>query len=215
MQPINFLPLGCAHLNGDHSRTPATSSVSSKLKENDNFGNNPGALRMFVYVPTSLRTPLRLVAILHGCGQTAANYEKGTGWTDLAQLLGFAILAPEQTRSNNINGCFNWFNAADTSRNHGEAASIRAMIEWMIVHHPIDRTRVFITGLSAGGAMTAAMLAAYPDMFAGGAIIAGLPFGAAFNVPDALNAMRHAPERAPAQWGDIVRSSSSHKGPWR
>jgi len=69
-------------------------------------------------------------------------------------------LPPSKPRSNNINGCFNWFNAADTSRNHGEAASIRAMIEWMIVHHPIDRTRVFITGLSAGGAMTVAMLVA-------------------------------------------------------
>jgi len=169
---------------------------------------------MFAYVPSSMRPGAPLVVILHGCGQTAADYDKGTGWTDLADQLGFAILAPEQDRSNNINGCFNWFQVGDTARGHGEAASIHSMIEWMIEHHPVSRSQVFITGLSAGGAMTAAMLAAYPDVFAGGAIIAGLPLGAASNVPEALNVMRHAPAKSARQWGDKVRGASSHEGAW-
>jgi poly(hydroxyalkanoate) depolymerase family esterase len=132
----------------------------------------------------------------------------------LASELGFAVLAPEQVRSNNPNGCFNWFQEGDVKRGQGEAASIRSMIEWMTVHHRIDFARIFITGFSAGGAMTAAMLAAYPDLFAGGAIIAGLPSGAASNVPEALNAMRHAPEHTAREWGNRVRSASPHKGPW-
>jgi poly(3-hydroxybutyrate) depolymerase len=88
------------------------------------------------------------------------------------------------------------------------------MIKTMLGNHALDASRIFITGLSAGGAMTAVMLATYPEMFAGGAIIAGLPFGAAGNVRDALDAMRSAPLKAPREWGDLVRAASPHKGPW-
>ena len=84
----------------------------------------------------------------------------------------------------------------------------------MIAAHALDASRVFITGLSAGGAMTAAMLACYPELFAAGAIVAGLPYGAAANVREALEAMRSAPLRDPHQWGDAVRAASAHTGPW-
>jgi len=213
MRPSQLLPDGWRGRVGPLN-TSSFSSSSRRLKEHENFGDNPGALRMFAYTPSSMRLGAPLVVILHGCGQTAADYEKGTGWTELADLLGFGILAPEQIRSNNINGCFNWFQVGDTARGHGEAASIRSMIEWMIDHYPVNRSQVFITGLSAGGAMTAAMLAAYPEVFAGGAIIAGLPLGAASNVPEALNVMRQAPARPARQWGDNIRSASSHEGAW-
>jgi feruloyl esterase len=79
----------------------------------------------------------------------------------------------------------------------------------MAATHGIDRKRVFITGLSAGGAMTAAMLAAYPDVFRAGGIIAGLPYGAARDVQRALAAMKNAPQRTPREWGDLVRAASS------
>jgi poly(3-hydroxybutyrate) depolymerase len=88
------------------------------------------------------------------------------------------------------------------------------MIGTLVEAHRLDAGRVFITGLSAGGAMAAVMLATYPDLFAGGAIIAGLPFGAAQNVRDALESMRSAPLRTPEQWGEAVRAASDYQGPW-
>ena len=102
-------------------------------------------------------------------------YDFGTGWSTLAKRYGFALLMPEQQASNNANTCFNWFNPGDVARGRGEAASIRQMVARMVADHKIDPRRIYITGLSAGGAMTSVMLAIYPEVFAGGAIIAGLP----------------------------------------
>lgn len=176
------------------------------------FAPNPGNLRMFQYLPA--RTGAPLVVVLHGCGQTAGGYDMGAGWSLLAGQLGFAVLAVEQKPVNNPNTCFNWFNPEDSARGEGEAASIAAMIQNLVQTQGLDATRVFITGLSAGGAMTAVMLATYPELFTGGAIIAGLPFGAAANVRDALESMRSAPLRTPRQWGDAVRAASAYLGPW-
>lgn len=178
------------------------------------FSPNPGNLRMFRYLPKGMKAGAPLVVVLHGCGQTASGYDAGMGWSALAAELGFALLAPEQKAVNNPNTCFNWFNPEDVTRGGGECASIAAMIRTMIDDHKLDESRVFITGLSAGGAMTAAMLATYPELFAGGAIIAGLPFGVAVNIRDALEAMRAAPLRTPHQWGDAVRGASGYAGPW-
>jgi len=175
-------------------------------------GPDPGNLRMFAYAPPGLRDGAPLVVVLHGCGQTAAGYDLGTGWSALAQRHGFALLAVEQKAVNNPGTCFNWFNPPDITRGEGEVASIAAMIGQM--HALYGSGPTFITGLSAGGAMAAAMLAVYPDLFTGGAIIAGLPFGAAANVRDALEVMRSAPLRTPRQWGDLVRAASGHQGPW-
>jgi poly(hydroxyalkanoate) depolymerase family esterase len=175
------------------------------------FAPNPGNLRAFSYVPRAARP---LVVLLHGCGQTAAGYDQGTGWSELAARHGFALLAVEQKASNNPNTCFDWFLPDDITRGSGEAASIAAMIHQMVSAQGLDASRVFVTGLSAGGAMTAAMLAGYPELFAGGAIFAGLPFGAAANVRDALDSMRMAPVKTPREWGDKVRAASAHAGPW-
>jgi poly(hydroxyalkanoate) depolymerase family esterase len=189
--------------------------VGSPLVEIRNLTANPGNLRMFYYIPPSLAEPRALVVVLHGCGQTAAVYNHGAGWSTLAKRYGFALLFPEQQRSNNPNGCFNWFEPGDTRRDGGEAASIRATVDRMVRDHGIDRDRVFITGLSAGGAMTSAMLACYPEVFAGGAIIAGLPYGAADNVQRAFESMFQCPSRPSREWGDRVRSASPrHNGPW-
>jgi poly(hydroxyalkanoate) depolymerase family esterase len=186
----------------------------SKLVEYPNFGANPGALRMFLYAPKALPKKAPLVVILHGCTQDAAAYDAGSGWSQLADCAGFVVLAPEQTRENNVNGCFNWFQPGDTAHGEGEAASIRQMIEYAVTTYDLDRKRIFITGLSAGGAMTAAMLGAYPEVFAGGAVIAGLPIDSAANIPEALGSMRHAPDRSAADWGARARNKSRHGGPW-
>ncbi len=186
----------------------------SPLAEVTDFGSNPGALRMFTFVPDSLQKRPALVVVLHGCGQTAAGYDVGAGWSTLANRYGFALLMPEQRASNNANTCFNWFNPADTAREHGEARSIRQMIARMVRDHKIDTYRIYITGLSAGGAMTSVMLATYPEVFAGGAIIAGLPFGVATNLREVVSAMMQPQARPARQLGDLVRGASKHRGPW-
>ena len=188
--------------------------VRSPLVEILGFGANPGDLKMFSYVPDSLQPAPALVVVLHGCGQTAAGYDLGAGWSTLAKHHGFALLMPEQQPSNNAQGCFNWFNPDDSTRGRGEACSIRQMIARMVGDHQIDPHRIFVTGLSAGGAMTSVMLATYPEVFAAGAIIAGLPFGVATNVREALNGMFQSPTRPAAELGDLVRSASDHRGPW-
>jgi poly(hydroxyalkanoate) depolymerase family esterase len=186
----------------------------SPLVEVTDFGSNPGDLRMLAFAPDSLERPPALVVVLHGCGQTAAGYDLGAGWSSLAESYGFALLMPEQRRSNNAQGCFNWFNPEDTARDHGEACSVRQMIARMVSDYGIDTRRIFVTGLSAGGAMTSVMLATYPETFAAGAIIAGLPFGVATNVREALSGMFQSPSRPASELGDLVRSASEHRGPW-
>jgi len=187
---------------------------AGRLSEVTSFGSNPGRLRMLAYTPRNVPHASALVVALHGCTQTAAAYDHGSGWSTLADRHGFALLFPEQQHANNPNTCFTWFHPADTERNRGEALSIWQMIERMIRDHGIDRSRVFIVGLSAGGAMTAAMLAAYPEVFAGGAIIAGLPYGSVATVQAAFETMAQGPDRLPEEWGDLIRSASPHRGAW-
>ena len=186
----------------------------SPLVETSGFGSNPGGLRMFSFAPDNLQPAPGLVVVLHGCGQTAAAYDLGAGWSTLAKHYGFALLMPQQQPFNNANGCFNWFNPEDTERDSGEACSIRQMIAYAVDDIGIDRQRIFVTGLSAGGAMTSVMLATYPEVFAGGAIIAGLPYGVATNVREALSGMFKSPARGAGELGDLVRNASNHKGPW-
>jgi poly(hydroxyalkanoate) depolymerase family esterase len=169
---------------------------------------------MFSYVPKKLSASPALVVVLHGCTQTAASYDLGAGWSTLAERYGFILLLPEQTQANNPKTCFNWFLPGDTARGRGEALSIRQMIEKTIGAHGVDRGKVFITGLSAGGAMTAAMLATYPEVFAAGAIIAGLPYGTAGNVQQAFESMFQGRTHTAKEWGNLVRQASEHRGPW-
>ncbi|HWV42803.1 PHB depolymerase family esterase, partial [Pseudorhodoplanes sp.] len=188
--------------------------LQTHLTEIRSFGSNPGALRMFAHVPRQTSEQRALVVVLHGCTQSAAAYDLGAGWSTLADRFGFCLLLPEQQVSNNPNRCFNWFQPDDSTRGSGEAQSIRQMIDKMMSDHDIDPKRVFVTGLSAGGAMASVMLATYPDVFAGGAIVAGLPYGAANNVQQAFQTMFQSPPRPARAWGDVVRGASPHRGPW-
>ena len=196
------------------SAAQGANARSDHLTELTGFGSNPGALRMFTYAPKKLEPSPALVVVLHGCTQSAASYDLGAGWSTLAERHGFVLLLPEQTAANNPKTCFNWFSPEDTARDRGEVLSIRQMIEKTIGAHTIDRERVFITGLSAGGAMASAMLATYPEVFAAGAIIAGLPYGAAGNVQQAFESMFQGRARSGKEWGDLVRGASRHRGQW-
>jgi len=189
-------------------------SHPDSLSDLAEFGTNPGALRARFYAPENLPRGAALVVVLHGCTQTAAGYDHGSGWSGLAAEQGFAVLFPEQQRANNPNLCFNWFVPEDVTRDRGEALSIRQMIEAMVRKHGLDRQRVFVTGLSAGGAMAAAMLATYPEVFAGGAIIAGLAYGSASTIPEAFDRMRGYGGPTPAELQRRLVQASPHQGNW-
>ena len=193
---------------------PGGESSSTRLRPFAGFSPNPGQLKAWVYIPESAAPGAPLVVVLHGCTQTAAGYDRSSGWSRLADEHGFVLLYPEQQRSNNANLCFNWFSSHDATRGKGEARSVREMVTGVHSQHGTDPERVFVTGLSAGGAMAAVMLATYPDTFAGGAIIAGLPFGVARSVPEAFDRMRGHGLPSPAVLAELVRSASSHSSDW-
>jgi poly(hydroxyalkanoate) depolymerase family esterase len=174
------------------------------MTEVHGFGFNPGDLRMLAYVPQGLAPGAALVVVLHGCAQRGGAFTRSAGWLTLADRLGFAVLAPEQRGENNPNRCFNWFEPNDIARDAGEVGSIHAMSQHMVRSHGLDPARVFVTGLSAGGAMTAALLATYPETFAAGAVVAGLPFGVARNAQEAFGAMHGGVRRAGRDLGGLV-----------
>lgn len=192
-------------------RTPP----SGDLVRVTDFGSNPGNLRMYKYVPADLPDSPPLVVVLHGCTQSAEDYSDLSGWNALAERFGFCVVYPEQQRMNNGFLCFNWFDPDETERNRGEALSIKEMVDRMLTDHSIDSGRVFVTGLSAGGYMTSAMLAVYPDVFAGGAVMAGGPFRCSTNAIDAsVLCMKGRVDHSPVLWGDLVRQSFEHQGPY-
>lgn len=171
------------------TRPPSDDAVASRLSVVSDLGDNPGQLMMKVYAPAGREPKAPLVIVLHGCTQSADEYAVSSGWLDLADTFGFAVVAPEQARANNPNLCFNWFEVADIRAKGGEAESIAHMVSYALRKWDLDPSRVFIAGFSAGGAMAGVMLATHPDLFAGGAIQAGLPYGVASSVAEAFQAM--------------------------
>jgi poly(hydroxyalkanoate) depolymerase family esterase len=186
---------------------------------------------MFSYVPADRKPAAPLIVVLHGCKQKAAKFASDAGWLALADRDGLALLLPQQKGlpsffqdvyfppwlvalwgANNQNACFNWFQPEDTARDRGEALSIRQMIDAMITLYSVDHSRVYVVGLSAGGAMAAVMLAAYPERFAGGAIVAGVPYGCANTVGEALQCMNPGIDQTPAEWGRRVVEVAGAEG---
>jgi len=196
---------------------PAPVTHSDGLVQIPDFGSNPGNLAMFVYLPPALASHSPLIVLLHGCGQTASTFAADTGWITLADRLGIPLLLPEQSGENNRGRCFNWFQPLHVKRDFGEGQSIREMVTTAIERFGCDARRVFMAGLSAGGAMTAALLAAYPDVFAAGAVVAGLPVGSASSTTEALSRMAQAgPARSRDEWAEQVRKAApiGYAGGW-
>lgn len=191
-----------------------SSAIGNRLSDLPPVRDNPGNLIGRCYVPPDLKGPAPLVVVLHGCTQNAAVYDHGSGWSRLADRHGFLLLFPEQQRANNPMLCFNWFSGNDSQRGMGEAASIKAMIDAMAKAHEVDPARIFVTGLSAGGAMSSVMLATYPEIFAAGAIIAGMAYGCATDVAGAFDCMSGRASADARELGQKVRRASPHKGPW-
>ena len=167
--------------------------------------------------PTAPPAGAPLIIVLHGCHQGAANFATQAGWLDISKTLGIPLVLPEQRMANNRNRCFNWFRPDDVGRGRGEAMSIRQMVRTATLRFGSNRRRVFIVGLSAGGAMAVAMLAAYPAVFAGGAVVAGMPIGSASTSPMALLRMHRAdPFRTRPGLVAAVRARTAPRGkqPW-
>lgn len=190
--------------------TPSPDRLST-LKR---FGSDPGSLRANTYIPKNFSKNGPLVVVLHGSTQTAESYDAGSGWSVLADECGIALLYPGQRNTNNALGSFNWFRAGDSQRDGGEPLSIRQMIQQVVDDHTIDPARIFITGLSSGGAMTSVMLATYPEVFAGGAIIAGLPYRSPRTMMQAILRMKGYGGPSDRRLDALVRGASKFVGPW-
>ena len=192
-----------------------TSLISSdRLSAMPIFGTNPGSLSAEIYIPENFPKNGPLVVVLHGSTQSAESYNVGSGWSTLADRCGMALLFPGQRLTNNLLGSFNWFETDDSKRGGGEPLSIRQMITQVVDDHSVDPSRVFITGMSSGGAMTSVMLATYPEVFAGGAIIAGLPYRSANNMMEAIIRMNGFGSPTDGALDASVREASEFKGPW-
>ncbi len=212
-QAAGFEPGAAASAERTGADTNEKKAEAAGLEKVGDFGSNPGALSMYRYAPDGLPAGSPVVVVLHGCTQDASTYFEGAGWKSFADAGGFSVVAAQQEQGNNINKCFNWFQSGDVSRGQGEALSIKQMVDRTVADLDADASRVFVTGLSAGGAMTSSMLAAYPDVFKAGAVIAGLPHGCAKTVADAFTCMNPGVSKTAAEWGDLARSAApDHSG---
>ncbi|HEY4175968.1 MAG TPA: PHB depolymerase family esterase [Kofleriaceae bacterium] len=190
--------------------------AASVLAAVTSFGSNPGALDMYEYAPANLAANRPVVVVLHGCTQTASAMEVA-GWDALADEDGFTVVYPQQRSANQSLSCFTWYASSDISRDQGEADSIIQMVDKALSEHGGDRSRVYVTGLSAGGAFTSVMLAAYPDRFAAGSVMAGLPYACATSLTAASTCqqMGASSQKTPQAWGDLVRhADTGFTGPW-
>jgi poly(hydroxyalkanoate) depolymerase family esterase len=144
-----------------------------------------------LYTPANRPTaPMPLVVMLHGCTQTPEDFAAGTGMNALAEEFGCLIAWPAQPSGANAQKCWNWFQPEDQGRERGEPALIAGIVQDILRDHPADPARVYVAGLSAGGAAAAILGAAYPDVFAAIGVHSGLPVGGAQDVPSAFAAMR-------------------------
>ncbi|WP_430385458.1 extracellular catalytic domain type 1 short-chain-length polyhydroxyalkanoate depolymerase [Blastomonas fulva] len=153
-------------------RLPAAPGIGSFVEHD--FSGSEGALSYWLYLPARPSSGLPLVVMLHGCTQTPGDFARGTGMNLLAEELGFIVAYPSQPSSANIARCWNWFKPGDQQRDKGEPAMIAALTREIVAEYGADASRVYVAGLSAGGAAAAILASAYPDIYAAVGIHSGL-----------------------------------------
>ena len=193
------------------SRPPATgrviegefSRVDDRRFIAGSYTHPQGTRPYKLYVPSGYTTAkaLPLIVMLHGCTQNPDDFAAGTRMNAIADERQCFVLYPAQTRKANRSQCWNWFRRAHQRRDKGEPAIIAGMTREIVKRYGIDARKVYVAGLSAGGAMAAVMGAAYPDLYAAIGIHSGLPVGSAHDVQSAFAAMRGAPRASAASAG--------------
>jgi poly(hydroxyalkanoate) depolymerase family esterase len=181
-------------LEGMHGRgvTPASLPLPEGARFDEHtFANEAGGRTYKLYVPSSyVGQALPLLVMLHGCTQSPDDFAAGTRMNSLAEENTFLVAYPAQTRSANASKCWNWFKEGDQRRDHGEPSLIAGITRQIMHDFPIDSGRVYVAGLSAGGAAAAILGTTYPDLYAGIGVHSGLACGAARDIPSAFAAMR-------------------------